>query len=174
MKRPLTLALVCAGAALAAAGCGGDDEDGGDRPASTNPPATASDPARTATAAKPAPRPTGTRIKLAASDYGQILFDGRGQAIYLFTKDGRDRTRCFGDCAEAWPPVYTKGSPRAGKGVNPGLLGTVRREGRLQVTYKGQPLYFYAHEGRNEVRCQNVEEFGGVWLVVKGSGEAVR
>jgi predicted lipoprotein with Yx(FWY)xxD motif len=58
--------------------------------------------------------------------------------------------------------------------VRQALLGTIRREGRLQVTYAGQPLYFYAHEGPNQVLCQDVDEFGGTWLVVKGSGEPVR
>jgi hypothetical protein len=41
------------------------------------------------------------------------------------------------------------------------------------VTYDGQPLYFYAHEGPGEVLCHNVDEFGGLWLVLEPSGEAV-
>jgi predicted lipoprotein with Yx(FWY)xxD motif len=104
-----------------------------------------------------------------------MLFDRRPQAIYLFTRDARGRSRCYGDCAKAWPPVYTRGRPRAGRGVRQGLLGTTRRrDGRRQVTYGGHPLYFYAHEGRDQVLCQNVEEFGGVWLVVSPNGSAIR
>jgi predicted lipoprotein with Yx(FWY)xxD motif len=166
--RRCTLVLA---ASLALAACGADDS--GDTPASAAPPAAASAPPAATTAAT-APRRTGTLIKLAGSDYGRILYDGRGQAIYLFTRDRRDRTRCFGECADAWPPVYTRGEPRAGRGVNVGLLGTIPRNGRRQVTYAGHPLYFYAHEGRNEVRCQNVYEFRGTWLVVKSSGRPVR
>jgi predicted lipoprotein with Yx(FWY)xxD motif len=166
--RRSTIALA---ASLLLAGCGSDDS--GDTPASAAAPATASAPPPASTAAT-APRRTGTLIKLAGSDYGRILYDGRGQAIYLFTRDRFKRTRCFGECADAWPPVYTRGEPRAGRGVNVRLLGTIARNGRRQVTYAGRPLYFYAHEGRNEVRCQNVYEFRGTWLVVKASGRPVR
>jgi predicted lipoprotein with Yx(FWY)xxD motif len=154
--------------ALALAGCGSDD--GGQSSAA----APAAAPAATAaTTPRPPPRRTGTLIKLARSDFGRILYDGRGQAIYLFTRDRTRRTRCFGDCAQAWPPVHTRGEPRAGRGVDVRLLGTIVRDGRRQVTYAGHPLYFYANEGRNEVRCQNVYEFGGKWLVVKSSGRPV-
>jgi predicted lipoprotein with Yx(FWY)xxD motif len=166
VKRALTLGALCA-AGLALAGCGGKDTQSSSAP-TTTPAAGSSTPAKTATPA------AGTAIKLGRSDYGRILYDARGQAIYLFTKDARNRTRCFGECAKAWPPVYTTGSPKAVAGVDQRLLGTIRREGKLQVTYRGQPLYFYAHEGPNQVLCQNVNEFGGTWLVVKRSGDAVR
>ena len=54
------------------------------------------------------------------------------------------------------------------------LLGTIQRDdGSTQLTYNGHPLYFYAHEGKGEVLCHNVEEFGGLWLVVDPAGDAV-
>lgn len=158
-------------AALALAGCGEDEET--ERPASAPAPAASTPSPATTAAPAPAPRRTGTLIKLADSQFGRILFDGRGQAIYLFTRDMPDRTRCFGACAEAWPPVYTRGEPRAGPGVSQRLLGTIERDGRRQVTYRGRPLYLYAHEGPNEVTCHDVAEFGGTWLVVKRDGKPV-
>ena len=56
------------------------------------------------------------------------------------------------------------------------LVGTARRGGEtLLVTYGGRPLYFYAGDGRpGQVLCQNVSEFGGLWLVVRPSGKLVR
>ena len=112
------------------------------------------------------------------SKYGRVLFDGRGFALYAFTRDRRGGpSRCYGACAAAWPVYYGKGALRAGKGVKQSLLGTVRRkDGRRQVTYNGWPLYYYVGErGRpGVILCQNVNEFGGLWLVVDPSGNAIQ
>ena len=60
----------------------------------------------------------------------------------------------------------------AGKGARASLLGTIRRrDGRLQVTYRGRPLYYYAHEGAGEVRCHNVDLNGGLWWVIGADGK---
>jgi predicted lipoprotein with Yx(FWY)xxD motif len=102
-----------------------------------------------------------------------MLFDARGQAIYLFDKGATRTPECYGACAAAWPPVLTKGRPEAQGATRQGLLGTTkRRDGSVQVTYAGHPLYFYAHEGPHQVLCHNVSEYGGVWLVVTPDGDA--
>jgi predicted lipoprotein with Yx(FWY)xxD motif len=117
----------------------------------------------------------GAALKVVSSQYGRVVADAKGEALYLFTKDGRGKSQCYGDCAKAWPPFLTKGRPRAGKGISASRLGTVRRrDGRLQVTYKGQPLYYYVQDKPGVILCQNVAEFGGDWLVVAPSGNAVR
>ena len=118
----------------------------------------------------------GQTLKLRNTRYGPILFDGRDRVLYGFTRDKRGgKSTCYGACATAWPVYFAKGKVRAMRGVKQSLIGTVRRRnGRLQVTYNGWPLYFYAHEGPREVKCQNVNEFGGLWLVVKASGKLVR
>lgn len=42
------------------------------------------------------------------------------------------------------------------------------------MVYNGHPLYYYVSEGPNEVLCQGVDEFGGLWLVVDpSSGDAI-
>lgn len=115
----------------------------------------------------------GVSITAASSDFGEILFDGHRQAIYLFDKETSSTPDCYGDCAAAWPPVLTSGTPVAGGGIDAALLGTTTRtDGTTQVTYANHPLYYYAHEGPGEVTCHNVSEFGGVWLVVTPSGDA--
>ena len=64
--------------------------------------------------------------------------------LYLFDADKGKSSTCYGGCAKAWPPFLTKGKPSAGPGVNARLLGTTkRRDGSLQVTYAGHPLYYY-------------------------------
>jgi predicted lipoprotein with Yx(FWY)xxD motif len=117
----------------------------------------------------------GTAVVLGDSQFGRILFDSKQQAIYIFERDEENKSNCYGDCAEAWPPVFTKGKPRGGKGVDRSLLGTTkRRDGKLQVTYAGKPLYYYAHEGPGEVKCHNVNLNGGFWWVLGADGERLQ
>lgn len=150
------LTLLAVAAALVAVGCGDDDANGA--PA-----------VQSVTAA-----PKGALVKVVDSQFGRVLADKRGEAFYLFDKEKGKKSRCYGDCAEAWPPVVTKGKPRAGKGADRSLLGTTRRRnGKLQVTYAGHPLYYYEHDEPGTILCHNVDEFGGLWLVVDRNGDAV-
>ena len=119
---------------------------------------------------------TPVTVKVRSSAFGTILFAGNGRALYAFTRDRRGGpSRCYGDCAAAWPVYYAKGVLTAASGARKALLGTVRRrDGRRQVTYNGWPLYYYAHERAGEVKCQNVQTHGGTWLVVRPNGTLVR
>lgn len=154
----ITLALVALAASVAVGGLVGAREAAGSA-------ADAVDPAQA----------QGT-LTVRTTRFGRVLFDGRGRVLYGFTRDRRGGpSRCYGECAKAWPVYFAKGTMRAGVGVKKSLMGTTRRrDGRLQVTYNGWPLYYYAHEGPGEVRCQNVDQFGGLWLVVRPSGTLVR
>jgi len=118
---------------------------------------------------------TSASVTVRSSDYGRILFDGRGKALYAFGRDGRGRSRCSGECARRWPPFVVTRKPRAAAGVKGALIGTIRRsDGKLQVTYGKRPLYFYVGDRQpGQVLCQNVTEFGGLWLVVRPSGKLV-
>jgi predicted lipoprotein with Yx(FWY)xxD motif len=170
VKRTLLTLGACAGLA---AGCGNDTSrqptGGGARPAQSV--------ASTGETAPADPRPTAGRphgplVRLRNSQFGRVLFDGRSRALYLFTRDARRKPRCYGDCAQAWPPFYAKGRPRAGRGVQGSLLGTIgRRDGRRQVTYKGQPLYFYVRDPKGQVLCNHVVEFGGTWFALNAAGK---
>jgi predicted lipoprotein with Yx(FWY)xxD motif len=118
-------------------------------------------------------RPT---LTVHGSGFGRVLFDGRGFVLYAFTKDPRGRSACSGACAKAWPPYVSRGALSAGPGVKQSLLGAVRRaNGTRQVTYAGRPLYYYVGDAKpGQIRCQNVSEFGGLWLIVRSSGKLVR
>ena len=164
------LAIAAAGCAVALGGCGGDDDatmrvsDGGAGVTEQDDAVATDEPA--------GKRRKAATIVLGGSEFGSMLFDSAKQAIYVFENDRPNETVCYGECAEAWPPVYTEGPPNAGKGVDPSLLGTVeRRDGRNQVTYAGKPLYFYSHESPGEVRCHNVDLNGGLWWVVGPNGK---
>jgi predicted lipoprotein with Yx(FWY)xxD motif/uncharacterized membrane protein YphA (DoxX/SURF4 family) len=110
------------------------------------------------------------------SDYGRVLFDGGGRALYIFTRDSAGRSACSGACARAWPPYLVNSRPKAGRDVRTRLIGTTRRsDGTRQATYAGRPLYYYVGDnGPGVIRCQNVFEFGGLWLVQRPSGRPVR
>jgi predicted lipoprotein with Yx(FWY)xxD motif len=183
-SRSLLLPLILVAGLLALAGCGGDDSD-----------SAASDTTTTGDAAmkednamkeeeaamkkedaamkkEDAAAGKGTTITVGDSEYGEMIFDSKQQAIYIFQNDSKNKTVCDGECAAAWPPVLTSGKPQAGEGVDASLLGTVeRRDGGLQATYAGQPLYHYANEGPGEVKCHNVDLNGGFWWVVGPDGK---
>jgi predicted lipoprotein with Yx(FWY)xxD motif len=115
------------------------------------------------------------RLTAKSSRFGRVVFDGRGYVLYAFTADRPGRSRCYGACAVAWPPYIVSARPKAGSGVT-GRIGTTRRrDGRLQATLDGRPLYYYVGDRRpGDIFCQNVDEFGGLWLVVRPSGRLVR
>lgn len=121
-------------------------------------------------------QPRRDALTVKQSRFGRILFDGRGYVLYAFTADARNRARCYGACAAAWPPLLVADRPRAGAGASKRLLGVARRRnGRLQATYAGKPLYYYVGDRRpGQILCQNVTEFGGDWLVLGPGGAYVR
>ena len=115
-------------------------------------------------------------IAARSSAFGRILFDGKGRALYAFTRDTKGRSLCAGACAAAWPPFLVRSRPKPGADVIGRLIGTIRRsDGKLQVTYGGRPLYYYVGDRQpGQVLCQNVDEYGGLWLVVRPNGRLVR
>jgi predicted lipoprotein with Yx(FWY)xxD motif len=117
-----------------------------------------------------------TFVKVRKTRYGRILTDGKGRAFYLFTKEKTRRAACYGECADAWPPFYARGAVRAGTGVRQDGVGVTNRNGkRRQVTYNGHPLYYYVTDrAPGQVTCQNVTEYGGTWLVLAPTGQAIR
>jgi predicted lipoprotein with Yx(FWY)xxD motif len=158
------LRIVAASALLVlTAACGAD-------PAADEPPA--SSPTSQASPSPTEVDQTGTTITTRSSDFGQILFGPKRQAIYMWESEQSDTPECYGDCAEAWPPVLTDGEPGASGAADADLLGTTKRkDGSTQVTYGGHPLYYYAHEGPGEVKCHNVATHGGLWWVVQPDGK---
>ena len=165
-KALTTLALVTG---LVVVGCGGDEAG---TTAATD--ASTSSASPTIVELEPSSTPplaTDTVVTTGDSEFGVMLFDDRGQAIYLFDRERTSTPDCYDECAAAWPPVVTDGAPQAGGAADPALLGTtLRTDGSLQVTYAGHPLYFYANEGPGEVLCHNVILNGGLWLVVTPEG----
>src|SRR2546430_3578566 len=146
-----------------AAACGGSSGPG---TAGTTPSATAATDASMHHAA----------LDVSNTRFGQILVDGQGRALYLFAADKTSASTCYDACATAWPPMVTdKGATTSAMhGVNASLAGTTaRKDGMVQVTYNGHPLYYYEGDRPSEVKCQGVVNFGGAWYVVDPNGNAI-
>ena len=113
------------------------------------------------------------RLGVGSTEYGKAVFGPSGKVLYVFGADHGSTSSCYGVCAQAWPPLLTSGAPLAGAGVEAKLLGTTtRRDGSVQVTYGGHPVYYYSADKVGKVMCQHANMHGGLWLIVKPNGQA--
>lgn len=171
MKKPLfafgALALI---AALAFAGCGGSDDSSsnsggayGSGGESTKP--ASSEGSGGSTAAIVSATTVG--------DLGKVIVDSKGFTLYDFHKDKGGKSACYGACAKVWPPLLTEGKPQVSEGAMAGKLGTTKRkDGTLQVTYAGWPLYTYeADERPGDANGNDIDSFGAEWYALLPSGE---
>jgi predicted lipoprotein with Yx(FWY)xxD motif/cytochrome c5 len=107
------------------------------------------------------------------ADFGPFLVTEEGMSLYLLLADEATLSTCYDACAEAWPPLTTReGAIVAAEGLDPELLGTVRRDdGDLQVTYSGWPLYTWIQDDApGDVTGQG---FSDVWYLVSPAGNPV-
>jgi predicted lipoprotein with Yx(FWY)xxD motif len=168
MKRKITVFIAIAAvlaAVLIAAGCG--SSAGGSAYSASPSGSAAMASARSGTGA--------TKVGVASSQFGRIVVAGKGRTLYLFEKDTRRRSACYGQCATYWPPLLTHGTPVARPGVKQSLLGTTRRaSGSQQVTYSGHPLYRFALDTKpGQTKGEGLQDFGGGWDVVSPAGKKV-
>ena len=115
---------------------------------------------------------SGGTVKVANStQYGSILVDAQGNALYLFEQDTGATSACTGACLATWPPLTVTGSPTAGVGVNASLLGTAKQsDGSNEVTYNGHLLYtFTGDAAAGDTTGQGVESF----FLVSSTGDKV-
>jgi predicted lipoprotein with Yx(FWY)xxD motif len=117
----------------------------------------------------------GALVALRTTALGSILVNASGRTLYLFDKDKRARSACYGGCAAYWPPLLSSAKPRAGKGVRASLLGLTRRaDGKRQVTYAGHPLYlFFTDTKAGQTTGQGRTDFGAAWEAVTANGRGI-
>jgi predicted lipoprotein with Yx(FWY)xxD motif len=117
------------------------------------------------------------------SDRVRVIVDSGGMTVYGFRRDDpmlyqfdKDPVpTCYGACSMTWFPLLTAGRPRAAGGADASMLGTIRRkDGGLQVTYHGHPLYVYSGDRRpGQMNGQEAESFGSSWHAVERDGQAL-
>jgi predicted lipoprotein with Yx(FWY)xxD motif len=99
------------------------------------------------------------------SDLGEVLTDGSGMTLYVFTADNANKSNCAGACASNWPPLIFSGNIIAQSGI-PGALGAILRpDNSTQATYNGMPLYRYSAD--NSPGDANGQGYGGRWFVAQ-------
>jgi len=173
------LALI---AVLAIAGCGG-----GGSSSSAGPTTSESKSAATSETREPAPAKAASEESAPAAgatkaavvkvmntpDLGKVIVDAEGMTMYDFHKDKGTTSACYGACAQAWPPLLTKGMPKASGGAESSLLGvTKRKDGTEQVTYNGHPLYGFVEDRKpGETNGNDVDGFGAEWYALMPNGE---
>ncbi len=95
------------------------------------------------------------------------LVNSRGFTLYRLTGEHPGKFICTSSaCLAAWHPL-TVSSGRMPSG-SVGSLGVVKRSnGMIQVTYKGEPLYTFAHDSApGQATGEGLKDVG-TWLVIK-------
>jgi len=103
----------------------------------------------------------------ADAEIGTYLTDAHGFTLYTFANDEAGVSNCADACAENWPPFTIADVEKLSEGV--GVVGEVatieRADGKLQVTYNGMPLYYWAKDAAaGDTTGHNV---GDVWFAAK-------
>src|SRR5258705_7061212 len=113
-------------------------------------------------------------IALKSTTVGKVLVGANGRTLYLFTADKGAKSVCYGQCAAYWPPLVA-GNPTAGAGLDASMLGkTKRKDGKLQVTYNGHPLYYFLPDKKaGDIKGQGYVHFGGTWWTVSAAGSKI-
>lgn len=101
-------------------------------------------------------------------EYGRHLVTADGHSIYLFTRDNRGESVCYGGCADNYIAVEATDDLTTGEGVDESLLGSIERfDGVTQLTYAGHPLYTHVRDvepGMTRGQGRGDE----IWLVNQG------
>jgi predicted lipoprotein with Yx(FWY)xxD motif len=108
-----------------------------------------------------------------AGDLGQVIVNSEGMTLYDFHKDKGKMSSCYGSCEGFWPPLTTSGEPMAKGGAQSSMLGTTeRKDGSMQVTYAGHPLYTFVKDGKpGEANGNDYKAFGAQWYALMPNGE---
>ena len=117
----------------------------------------------------------GTDVSWRKTAIGNAITTASGHTLYLFRGDHGTTSECYGQCATYWPPLLTTGTPRASGRVQASLLGTTKRkDGKVQVTYKGHPLYTFAGDKKSgQTTGEGSNASGAKWYALAPSGATI-
>lgn len=115
---------------------------------------------------------SGVAVNVASTSLGDILVDGKGMTLYIFTADADGKSACTGDCLGSWPALIGDAAA-PGTGLDAEDFATITRDdGAKQITFYKMPLYTFAGDkAAGDVAGQGL---GGKWYVVKADGTVVK
>jgi predicted lipoprotein with Yx(FWY)xxD motif len=119
----------------------------------------------------------GTKISAHKTRLGEILVDPKGETVYAFSKDTKNKDVCISirGCISVWPITAVNGKLTAGAGVKQSMLGTITVQGKKQATYNGHPLYGYVgNDGPADVDYVGISQSGGTWPAVSPTGKLIQ
>jgi predicted lipoprotein with Yx(FWY)xxD motif len=110
-------------------------------------------------------------IKTDSTSLGTVLANAAGHTLYWFAIDTPTASKCYGTCAGYWHAVIGKPSLASGVSV-PDKFGTIKRKnGQVQATYDGHPLYTYAGDTKaGEASGNDLNLSGGKWYAMTPTG----
>lgn len=88
-----------------------------------------------------------------------MLTAANGMTLYTFDTDKGGVSSCYESCAANWPPYLGK----TGQTMK-GMTLVPRKDGSMQWTVSGKPLYFFASDKKKGDKLGDGK--GGVWHVV--------
>jgi predicted lipoprotein with Yx(FWY)xxD motif len=115
-------------------------------------------------------------LTLQKSPGGAVLATGNGNTLYDFVPDTPTHSACVNDgCVFQWPPLVENGPVHVEKGLDPSLVGTLKRpDGSTQLSYGGHPLYTYNLDVTpGMVTGQAIDQNGGLWYVLGARGKQI-
>jgi predicted lipoprotein with Yx(FWY)xxD motif len=171
VNRALAFFCLLVVAAIGIAGCGGSDGS----TTAEGPEETGAQKTTSTVSSEPHRPKKGSwgAVYGAENDKGILLFDLSGHTLYRFTKDKGSVSTCYGACAKAWPPALTEDHIRAVDVPRKLVDTSKRKDGTLQLTYDGHPLYTHRGERSGRTTAIGVEAFGGRWYALRRSGKDV-
>lgn len=160
MIRSTTIRRFVAGAAVASAAFGGLVASSGTAHAQSSSPTTV--------AAKT------IKLGVANTKLGDIIVDGKGMSLYMFSPDRYNVSVCEGQCLAAWPPLMlapgtTTSDVELAGGLRKSKLGyALREDGSRQLTYNGWALYYWLRDAK--AGDVNGQWFNNIWWVMNDEG----
>ena len=107
-----------------------------------------------------------------SAELGRYLTDDNGRPVYVFSGDFQSSSTCNDECAKQWIPLSATPTPVESDepAIQVELVGTIRREDGIQMSYAGRPLYARSVPSGGTLE-RSISDRWGTWSLVFPHGE---